>query len=109
MPGVVLVHRLEIVGAEQQDHQRQRRVDLDALRQAGHAVAAGFERILPDRAPAVETVFDDAHRLSARRERELHHAGPAGFERQAPTRFRNDPPRERVGVDEDLLHGRRGD
>jgi hypothetical protein len=34
MPRVVLVHGLEIVGAQHQDHQRQRRVDLDALGEA---------------------------------------------------------------------------
>ena len=53
MPGVVRVHRLEIVGPEHQDDEGQGRMDFDALGQSVEAAAARFERVVPDGAPAL--------------------------------------------------------
>lgn len=39
MPSALFVHGLEVVGAQQQNHQRQRLMDFDALAHPGQAVA----------------------------------------------------------------------
>ena len=102
--GIVPVHRLEVVGSQHEDHQGERRMHLDPLRQASQAVAAGLERIVPHRTPTVEAVLDHPHRFAAGIERAFHHAGPPRVERQSAPRLGNDAPGQRVGVNEDLVH-----
>ncbi|MNT18900.1 hypothetical protein D3C72_1541270 [compost metagenome] len=87
------MHRLKIVVAEHQDHQCQRRVDLDTLRQSLQPVAPGLEGIVPDRAAAVQAVFDDAHRRAAVGiQRQFQAARPAHRKRQPLARAGDDPP-----------------
>jgi hypothetical protein len=81
------VHPLEIIGAEHDDDERQRRVNLDSLLDADEAVSAWLVR-----------VFEDEH--------DLHHACPPRIERQPMPRVRDDAPRERARIDENLLYAR---
>jgi hypothetical protein len=45
------MHRLEVVRAEHQDDECQRRVDLDPLREPDEPVSPRLEGIIPSRAP----------------------------------------------------------
>ena len=76
------MHRLKVVGAEHQDHQRQRRVDFNPLLQAGHAVASGLEGVVPHRAAAVQTILDDARLAACLNQLTLEDPGPAAFEHE---------------------------
>ena len=105
MPSVVFVHGLEIVGAQHQDHQRQRRVGLDALGEANEAVSAGLEGIVPHGAAAVETVLDDANRSASGDEQILHQPRPALIERQTTAGGRDDAPGKGVGINQHVVHG----
>src|SRR5271166_4820384 len=80
-------------------------MDLDALGESGEPVAAGLERILPDGAPAVEAVLDDAHARRIPVQAQLEHARPSLRERQAAPSGRYDAPRERIRVNEQLMRG----
>src|SRR5687768_13950143 len=57
VPGAVLMDRLKIVRAEHQDDEREWRVDLDSLLDSDEAVAAGFERVVPNGSATVQTVL----------------------------------------------------
>src|SRR5262249_22804488 len=103
LPGVVIVDRLEVVRAQHEDHERQRRVDLDALLQTIEAAAPWLVGIVPHRAAAVQAVLDDAYPMAGRRQLTLHDARPPALEREAPAGGRDDSPGERIPVHEDLL------
>lgn len=105
MPGIVLMHGLEIVGAEKNDHQGQRRVHFNALGQALQAVPARLERIVPDGAAAIEAIFDDTHFGARSRQRVFHDAGPALIESQPVAGAGNNSPRQGVGINENLVPG----
>jgi hypothetical protein len=98
------VHRLKVVGTEHHDHQRKRRVDLDALREPDQSIAARLERIVPHGAPAIEAILDHAHGATVRVELVLQNARPACVELEAPAGIGDDSPGQRIGVDQDLLH-----
>lgn len=104
MPGVASACRLDVVGAQQQDDQRQRQVNFNAPCKADPAVSAGFEGIVPSGAPAVEPVFDDAL-LPRARWATLHDSRPALFEGRALMRGRDDAPRKRLGPDQNVSDG----
>ena len=104
VPRIGAVNRLKIVRAEHQYHERQGRVDLDALREAREAVTAGLERIFPDGAAAVQAILDHAHAASCAHEKVFHDTGPTLRERQPFARARHQAPAQRIAVDEDLLH-----
>src|SRR5215203_984669 len=101
---VVLMDRLEVVRAQHQDDERERRIDLHALLDSGPAVAARFERIVPDRPPTVEAVLDDADSSTGTNQFGLEHARPPLCKRQPPPRAWNDAPAQRIAIDENLLH-----
>src|SRR5688572_16298102 len=104
MPGVVLVDGLKVVRTEHEDYQREGRVDLHALLDAVQCVAPWLERIVPRRSAAVEAVFDHTDLVTGIDERPLHDAGPALVERETTARVRDDSPRQRITVDQDLQH-----
>ena len=99
-----LVHRLKVVRAQHEDDERQRRVDLDPLLEPDASVAPRLEGIVPHGASAVQAVLDDANVVTRCHERMFHDTGPARRERPPLPRVRNDAPRQRVGVDQNLLH-----
>src|SRR5205809_1858632 len=105
MPRVVRMHGLKVVRAQHEYHERQRRVDLDPLLKTYQAVATGLVRILEGRSSAVQTVFDHAHGQPTLEQLLFHDARPTICERKPLARVWNYPPRERIGVNEDLLHG----
>src|SRR5688572_28890559 len=105
MPCGEIVRRLEVVRPEHDDHDVQRRVDLDSLLQPGEPVPSWLEGIVPGRAPAVQAILDDAHPPARGHEGGFKNARPALGEPETPARVRDDAPGERVAVDEDLLHG----
>ena len=78
---VVGMRKLKVVGAEHQDHQCQRRVDLDSLLQALQAVSTWLEGIFPDCPPAVETILDHAHAPVMAIQFVFQHTGPAFVKR----------------------------
>jgi hypothetical protein len=61
IPGRARVDGLEVIRAEEENHERQRRVRFDALLEADAAVASRLEGIVPRRASAVQAVLEDAH------------------------------------------------
>jgi hypothetical protein len=79
-------------------------MNLDALRKPDQTIAPRLEGVIKHGAAAVQAIFDDAYGLTRLRESEFHDTRPAGFERQAPARHRNDAPRKRIRIDEDVLH-----
>ena len=98
------VHGLEIVGTQHQDHQGERRVDLNALRQPLQTVAAGLVGILPDRTAPVKAVLVHPNIVALGSQRGLHDPGPARLERQAAAGEWNDAPGQRIGVNQDVPH-----
>ena len=104
VPGVVGVHRLKIVSAPHEDHQRQWRMDFDALRQSLQSAATGLEGVSPHRSASVQAILNDPGFVARSFQRKLKNARPALLERQALTGQGNNAPGEGVGVDEDLLH-----
>lgn len=106
-PGsVVRVRKLKIIRTQHQDDQRQRRMYLDALRQTEAAIAARFERIFPNGAPAVQTILDHSHPPASSVKPGLEHTRPAFLERQSVARIGNNPPRQRIGIHKNLPHRR---
>jgi len=67
------------------------------------ALHPGLYRVVEDRAAPVETVLGDADPLTADVEPLVHHARLPGVEREPLSSPGNDPPRERIGVREDVL------
>jgi hypothetical protein len=107
VPGIVLVHGLEIVGAKHQQHKRQRRVDLNPLFQTQQSIAAWLIRIFPDGTPPVQSVFYDSDRVPIREECFFHHSRPPFMKGQPLARVWNNPPGQRIRVHQNLVHGRK--
>jgi len=104
IPCVVIVRGLEVIGPEHEQNKAQRRVNLDALCQTDKTVSAGLEGIVPHGAAAVQAVLDDADFSAGGAERDFHNARPSLVERQALACHRYNAPRQRIGIDKDLLH-----
>src|SRR6185295_20376826 len=79
-------------------------MDFNPLRQSHDAVPSRFERILPDGAPSIQTIFDDAHAAFAGVQFVFHHAGPTFVECKPFSGKWDDAPGERISVNENVLH-----
>src|ERR1051326_1293439 len=78
----------------------------DPLRQSDRAVSARLEGVVPNCAPTVEAIFNNAHVVAEAIQLDFQHARPALLEWQAPARIRNDSPGQRIGINEDLVSHR---
>jgi hypothetical protein len=84
---------LEVVRPQHQDHQRQRRTDLDALLQPIHPISTRLERILPDRTPSIQAILNHSYSQAGVVQLALQYAGPTLVKRQPITEIGNDAPR----------------
>jgi hypothetical protein len=57
---IVRMAKLKIVGSQHEDDERQRRIDLDALRQALKPVPAWFEWVIPRCTSPIQAIFNDS-------------------------------------------------
>src|SRR5437899_2181639 len=57
VPRIVLMHGLEVVGTEHDDHERQRRVDLDTLLDPYGSASAWLVRLLPCSTPPIPRIL----------------------------------------------------
>jgi len=97
------MHGLEVVGSEHEDHEPERRMGLDALLDPGNRVAARLVRVLPCGTASIQAVLDDPDAAAAGQQVTFQDARPARVELETLPRVRDDAPRERVAVDEDLV------
>jgi hypothetical protein len=100
---VVRMSELKIVRPQHQDHQRQRRINLNALADPFQSTATRFERVVPNRPPPVHAIFNHPDLVPRRIQRIFHHAWPALFKRQSFTSTGNNPPAQRIGIHQNLL------
>jgi len=63
-------------------------------------------RQIPDRAAAVQTIFYDSHLLPGSIQVVFENAGPTLLKSQPVTGVGNDAPSQRIGIDQNVLHGR---
>ena len=98
------MHRLKIVRPQHHDDQRQRRVNLDPLRQTNETVSARLEGVIPRRTARIQAVLNNPHGQAAGMETILHHARPSCFESEPFPCHGDDSPRNRVSVNKNLLH-----
>ena len=104
VPRVVGMHRLEIVRAQHEYHEFQRGVDLNPLLKTHQPISPRFVRIVEGGPPTIQTILDHPNAIALPNQGVFHHARPAIFKRKALARVRNDPPRQRIRVYEDLLN-----
>src|ERR1700693_3232649 len=79
-------------------------MDLDALRQTQQSITAWFERIFPNRAPAVQAILDYSHAMAKIAQPVLEDPGPTFVKRQPLAGIRNNSPSQRVRVNKKLMH-----
>lgn len=107
VPGIMLVHRLEVVRPQHHNDHRQWRIHLNALLNAETSVATWLERILPDSSPTIQAVLDDPHVMARSKKFGLDYTWPPRHEWKPLPGIGNDPPGQGIGVDQDLIHGER--
>src|SRR5579871_822429 len=92
-PGIVVrMAKLEIVGAEHQDYESQRRLRFDLLGESFDAFASGFEGVFPNGAASVEAILGDSDFLAEVVEFVFEDSGPALLKGEASTCVRDDSP-----------------
>ena len=101
---IVRMAKLKIVGSQHEDDERQRRIDLDALRQALKPVPAWFEWVIPRCTSPIQAIFNDSQLRPGSVQLVLEHAWPALVKRQPIARIGNDAPSQRIGVNQNLMH-----
>ena len=77
---------------------------VESLRQSSQAVAPWFERVFPHGAPPVEAVFNHPNGLACVAQGQFHHAGPALFKGQPLAGGGHNAPRQRICVNQYVLH-----
>jgi hypothetical protein len=97
------MYRLEIVRAEHQNDERERRIDFDTLLDTVEAVSPRLEWIIPGGSAAIQTVLDHAHCKSGAKQLRFEYSGPSLRKCQPAPRARNDAPAQRVAIDEYLI------
>src|SRR5579883_1415264 len=95
---------LKIVYSEHQDYQRQGRVHLDLLRQSFTPIPPRLERILPNRSPSIEAVFNHPHRQPGADQASFDDSGPTLVEAKPFPGVGDNSPRQGVAIYQDVLH-----
>ncbi len=76
-PGIVIgVAELEVIAAEHENDQRQRRVHFNALRQSFQTVTTWFKWIVPHGTPAIQAIFEHSDLLTRGIHPILEHTRP---------------------------------
>jgi hypothetical protein len=76
----------------------------NALRQTLQTVSPGLERIFPNRASAVYTIFGEPHAAAKIIQFIFQDSRPAFVKGESLARVRNDSPSQRIAVNENVVH-----
>ena len=98
------MRKLKIIRSQHKNDERQRRVNLNSLRQTSKSLSPRFEWVIPYGTPAVQTIFNQSQPVAGGVELVLDHARPALLKRQAIAGVGYDAPGERIGVNQNLIH-----
>src|SRR6266446_2613393 len=98
------MRKLKIIRSQHKNDERQRRVNLNSLRQTSKSLSPRFEWVIPYGAPAVQTIFNQPQLVAGGVELVLDHARPALVKRQSIAGVGDDAPGQRIGVNQNVIH-----
>ena len=78
----------------------------NSLSQTNKTVSARFEGIIPNRATTIEAILDNTDFFPGSTKSDFHNTRPALFERQPPTCRGDNAPRQRIGINKNVMHTR---